>query len=436
MATVPNLGTGGSVLDAQFGSSPSPNTNEPLQLTHTGENYLFQPGANGNAASVESIAGYDIAGDLELVVDFALVDATAINMHFLTRDHSSGSLRIWYFTFGSTKTPQIVWFDSGGTVRVATSASAITLADNERITLKVTLDVDNGAGGNTVVFSRASSPTGTFTTISTVTQAFTTSIRTGQTVRIATGVSNSNTLAAPAAMQVYRAIVRNGIGGTAVLDMNFTTGITSGAQATFTESSSNAATVTINRSSSGRKSVAVVRPVFLLGTDDYFEVADNDLLDFGLTDSFTVWCVYSNWSTLVRNVGLVAKKQDTGTGNAGWVLYQLDSGPQATAMIGDGTNRPYVDGGNAGSAGVARMSAMVRDVAADNVIAYSRVGSASALTSDNTTATIANALAMRIGRFAGAGTAYADIELIAAGVHRRALSATELAQIAAYYGVA
>ena len=46
-----NLGKGGSALDAQFGSTTSTDTNDPLLLTHTGTNYLYLPGVAGNSVS-------------------------------------------------------------------------------------------------------------------------------------------------------------------------------------------------------------------------------------------------------------------------------------------------------------------------------------------------------------------------------------------------
>jgi hypothetical protein len=52
--------------------------------------------------------------------------------------------------------------------------------------------------------------------------------------------------------------------------------------------SSNVATVTINRSTSGRKSVAVVRPVWLLGTDDYFICAKCRTCNINVYP-FSVW---------------------------------------------------------------------------------------------------------------------------------------------------
>jgi hypothetical protein len=175
--------------------------------------------------------------------------------------------------------------------------------------------------------------------------------------------------------------------------------------------------------------------VWLLGTDDYFEVADNDLLDFGPTESFTVVAIYRNWSTIITQHTYVSKKQDTSASTVGWMLYGNPGLPNASSMIGDGTDRPYVDGVTAGAAGTAVMSVAIRNTQTDQLIAYTRVGSAAAPTTDSTTTSIANNLAMRIGRRAGSGTGYADMELLAAMVFRRALSAAELSAIAAYYGV-
>ena len=76
MAIAPNLGTGGSVLDAQFGSSSSSNTNEPLALAHTGENYLYLPGVSGNNATVPDSAALDLTTEADIQVRIAFDDWT------------------------------------------------------------------------------------------------------------------------------------------------------------------------------------------------------------------------------------------------------------------------------------------------------------------------------------------------------------------------
>jgi hypothetical protein len=231
--------------------------------------------------------------------------------------------------------------------------------------------------------------------------------------------------------KVYGAIVRNGIGGTTVLDANFTTGITSGGQTSFTESSSNAATVTINRSTSGRKAVAVVRPVWLLGTDDFFQVADNDLLDFGTTDSFTLVAVVRDWSTSATLHSWIAKKTAVYSASSAGYWLGRDTGSAAMA-IADGTAQ--ATDLQSISAGALMVASLTRDIATGTIAARVN-GTGTTASGTGVTATLANSEVMRIGRLSGAGTSYADVELLAALVFRRALSATELAAIATYYGI-
>jgi hypothetical protein len=231
--------------------------------------------------------------------------------------------------------------------------------------------------------------------------------------------------------KLYYVQILNGIGGTVVLDADFTTGITSGGQTSFTESSSNAATVTINRSTSGRKAVAVVRPVWLLGTDDFFEVADNDLLDFGATDSFTLVAVVRQWASLTSAQTLIAKATGVVAPAVGYALARDSSGYYG--VIGDGVAAPFDYPGVAANSNL-NLIAAVRNVATDTITAY-QSSSANAGATDTTTLTLANAQVMRIGRLSGASGNYADMELLAAMVFRRALSATELAAIATYYGI-
>jgi hypothetical protein len=229
--------------------------------------------------------------------------------------------------------------------------------------------------------------------------------------------------------KLYYVQILNGIGGTVVLDADFTTGITSGGQTSFVESSSNAATVTINRSTSGRKAVAVVRPVWLLGTDDYFEVADNDLLDFTNTEDLSAVAIVRAWGTTADDT-LIAKKAGTTSASAGWML-DMGTSSVTQARISDGTTQHAPTAGTR-TAGALSLLAAVKSGSTITSYLGSTAGTPVTITA---TGTYANSEVMRIGRLSGAGTSYADVELLAAMVFRRALSATELAAIATYYGV-
>jgi hypothetical protein len=229
------------------------------------------------------------------------------------------------------------------------------------------------------------------------------------------GATNASSLAG----KFYRAQVLNGIDGTKVLDVD-TSVITSGAATTFTALTGQ--TVTINRSTAGRKAVAVVSPVWLFGTDDYMQVADNDLIDFGASDSFTVLAVVRQWTTPVAN-GRVLNKDD---GTSGWRISnnttsmsgRIDDGPNA-----DADARTYTYGSLLVGAyvidrgtGFAYMSLNGTAGAGDNIAAYGAVTNASPL---------------YIG--SAAGGAYQDLELIAVAVFRRALTSTEITALTTYF---
>jgi hypothetical protein len=432
VATAPNLGTGGSVLDAQFGSSSTSNTNEPLALAHTDTNYLYLPGVSGNYASIPDSAALDITGDIDIRVRVALDDWTPSTGNTLVnKANGAANDFAYYLEVGSTGALRFRYSADGTTRLDRLSTASVPFADGSIGWVRVTLDVDNGAGSNVVSFFTAadsSTMPSSWTALGTaVTTAGTTSIfASGQPLQL--GGQNSG-LAVNLSGKLYYVQILNGIGGTVVLDADFTTGITSGGQTSFVESSSNAATVTINRSTSGRKAVAVVRPVWLLGTDDYFEVADNDLLDFTNTEDLSAVAIVRAWGTTADDT-LIAKKAGTTSASAGWML-DMGTSSVTQARISDGTTQHAPTAGTR-TAGALSLLAAVKSGSTITSYLGSTAGTPVTITA---TGTYANSEVMRIGRLSGAGTSYADVELLAAMVFRRALSATELAAIATYYGI-
>jgi hypothetical protein len=232
---------------------------------------------------------------------------------------------------------------------------------------------------------------------------------------------------------MFRAIVRNGIGGTTVFDADFTQGITSGGQTTFTESSANAATVTINRATSGRKCVAVTRNVLLFGTDDYLEVADNALLNFGAAQDFTVMAAMRYFGTTpAGGVRLVNKFTDAGTG-AGWSLGAIGSAVFAPRIVtADGTTTGVNNGANT-TAGALAVVAMVINRTTQRSTPYTN-NTAGTQVNTTTIGSLSNALNMRIGQAPdSASNKPFDGEFVAAAVFRRALTTNEIATIVARY---
>jgi hypothetical protein len=433
VAVATNLGTGGSVLDAQFGSSPTSNTNEPLLLSHTGTNYLYLPGVAGNYASTPDANALDITGDIDIRVRVALDDWSAVTQEFVAKfDGPTGSGRSYLFrtSSGVANRLEFAWQDSGtASVRTATSGANVSFANGAVGWVKCTFDADNGASGFTARFytapDQATEPT-VWTQLGTdVTAATVATIATGTFPLV---VGSGNTASRAMAGKFYRAIVRDGINGTTVFDADFTQGITSGAQTTFTATTGQ--TVTINRSTAGRKSVAVVRPVWLLGTDDFFEVADNALLDFDAGDSFTVIAVVRQWATPTNFGRYVSKKS---SGLFGWefassgttiapVMFIVD----ATATSASNATRPTFTSGSTAAL------AIVVDRSAQTIRAALN-GTLSATSSTSAVGSLANSDSLRIGGLSS-GAGNQDFELLAVAVFRRALTAGELTAIAAYYG--
>ena len=418
-----NLGTGGSTLNAVFGNTTGVDSFDPALLTHTGTNYLYLPGGS-NWATTPDAAALDITGDLEIVVRVALSDYTPTASQILCSKRASGQYS-WQLFINTSGTVGFTVTTDGSTQITSSSSvpSAGTFVDGTTYWLKATRTAATGVCTWQYAADQATEPT-SWTTLAANVNGASGNVFSGTAALDVGGITGGSMDG-----RFYRCIVRNGIGGTTVFDADFTTGITSGAQTTFTESSANAATVTINRATSGRKSVAVTRPILLFGTDDYLEVADNDLLDFDAAQPFTVMVATRQWATITSQGVMMAKRTSTGA-VAGWVIRNGSGTPVSSAFdTSDGTTGALVTAGANKTAGV--LSTIVGVASASQLVAYGNntVGTATTRQAGS----YANSEVMRIGRLSGVGTQYVDMELVAAAVWRRALNANEIATIVNRY---
>ncbi len=201
--------------------------------------------AGGQIVSTPDANALDITTDLEIVVRVNLADyTTGFGQYLMGKWSSTASEQSWYMQVGSTGNLNLTWYESGGGFRNATPPlNPALFVDGTTYWIKATLDVDNGSSQSEAKFyyaaDQASEPSSWTQWGSTITAAAT-------SIRSASGtlnVAGLPTLSTGAVGTFYRAIVRNGIGGTTVFDANFATQ-TADALA-FTESSSNAATVTV-----------------------------------------------------------------------------------------------------------------------------------------------------------------------------------------------
>lgn len=425
--SVSNLGWAGSALNAQAGSAGTADSNDPTYLSWSGTNYLYLPGVAGNYASTPDSAAVSITGDLDLRVKVAMDDWTPSANQVLIAKYNTSNIS-YLFRVNTDGTLGYIWSTDGtSTTTKSSSPTATGITDGSIKWVRVTHDVNNGASGNDVKFFTSDDGTNWTQLGGTVITAGTTSIYDGNAILeigsfFGGGTSNARG-------KFFRAQVLNGIDGTVAFDADFSIVDNGNATSFFALTGQ---TVTINSGTSGMKSTVVTNPLWLLGTDDYFEVSDSSYIDFTGTESFTLIAVMRSLATAGTNDAIIAKKADTTNTTAGWSLTNGASTALAPAFqVGDGAAGATAVGGSRSNGALTVLGA-VRNVATDDLTVYVN-GTAGTPVTDATTTTSANAEVLRIGRLSGAGTEYSDMQLMAAAVFRRALTSTEITTITNYY---
>lgn len=189
-------------------------------------------------------------------------------------------------------------------------------------------------------------------------------------------------------------------------------------------------TFTLNRSTSGRKLSVVDRPLFLLGTDDYFEAADHASLDFDAGESFTAVVALRQYATPLNAGRWLSKK----TGSAGYSLRAETTNLHVQAHsedAGAGAFNPI--GAAVFNAGELVVAASRRRAGVDYVAFTNGVpGTAVA---DSSNGSLVNAVPLRIGARSDATLTPQEFEFLAAAVFRRALSTRQLVELNRELGV-
>lgn len=429
--TAVNQGTGGSALNARYGSTASVDSNDPLLLTHSGTNYLYLPGIAGNYASSPDSAALSITGDIDIRIDVALSSyASGSNQGLVAKYSGSGGYIVVLDTTGA-----LAFYYNAAAGGTQATAVELGLTNGTRYELRVTVDVDDGAGNKVIsVYKRAGGTNDAWTLVKSNTTAGTISI-TDTADALAIGSDRTAGTSSMAIGSFYKVQIYSGIAGTKVFDADFTANTN---QSSFTESSSNAATVTINRATSGRKSVMVVRPVWLFGTDDYLEVADNDLLDFASSDNFTLLAVVRQFSDTAY--GYVMEKRATALTDR-FRGYEMNvTATDVRGFVFGAT----LDGDIDGSKGTAATKAytlgsltcmtVVRDTGADQLKAGAGSSFGTAVT-DASVNGLANSSTLRVGVSGSAGYYYMNGEISHVAIFRSALTTTDIGNIMSYLGV-
>lgn len=388
--------------------------------------YVYWPGSASNVLTVPDAAALDITGDLELVFRVSADDWTPATSNRYLFGKWNTSQQSWLVELTTGGLLRLYWSTTGTDTLSSTSGAAVPFTDDTNYWVKITLDVDNGAGGSQGRFyyaaDQATEPTSWTQLTAPAAGVGTTSIFAG-TANVHVGAAQSLTPNFPG--RFYRFILRSGIGGSTVLDVD-TSVLTDDGATSFTATTGQ--TVTIARGTGATYKTEVVipgRPSRILnGTSDYGEVADNASLDFGASDSFTVWALVRQWATPV-DFGIIVDKSTII--NDGWTL-QARSTYRLWATIDEGANRVTLSSADPGtSSGALAMRSMVIDRSGQMM--YSGVdGTLSTGTSISSVGTLANAVPVRVGRYATA-TNYSHMRLYAWGIYPGVMTATQLATL-------
>lgn len=219
-----------------FPQSLLPIKNE-LQL---GESYAVS-GSVGSKSDVFSggqiysldTAAYDITGDIDVRIEVAPESwVPPVNYPLITKNKTFGlasSDYSWGFYLFTTGLLVFQWSNTGtfGGIHSVNSTTTVGAADGARLAVRATLDVNNGASGNTVTFYTSSSIDGTWTQLgSPVTNSGVTSIA-ASVANLEIGTTNDGSPGLQTNMsnmngKIYAADVFNGIAGTRVASPRFT----------------------------------------------------------------------------------------------------------------------------------------------------------------------------------------------------------------------
>jgi hypothetical protein len=412
-----NLGTLGSAGNVVWTGTRT--------LTPASVAYVYLPGVASNFLSVPDSPALRITGDVEFVARVSLTDWTPAAEQFVVGKFLvTGNQRSYVMSVAASGRIAVRTSPDGSAVVYSESSAVPAFADGVAYWIKATVDVDNGASGNTARFyfaaDQATEPTAWTEIGSPVVNAGATSIFAG-TAAAEVG-SHSLGVSGPLAAGVRRAIIRDGIGGSTVLDVD-TSVLTSMTATSFTATTGQ--TVTIGRSTGATYKTEVVLPGIpsriLNGTSDFGEVADLAGLDFGASDSFTVWALVQQWGTPNNNGVYVNKGVSTG---ARWSLGSNGTALGVLGFVNDGTNQA-IDTSSTYAAGSLVLAAM-RLNRSDATLAALRDGNLdSAATAAGSVGALSNAINLRVG-VTGASATPQHFRLFAWGIHPYAMTSAQL----------
>jgi hypothetical protein len=409
----------GNGLHARLGSAVGADSNDPLRLGYAGK-YVYFPGIAGNYPSAADSAALSVTSDIDLRGQVALSDFTPASKQTIIGKWDTGATHSYTFGIRSDGKPELAWSTTGGDAVVATCTAATGITDSSKKWIRVTLDVDNGAGGYVVKFWLSDDGI-TWTQLGdTITGVGTTSIANTDS-RVTIGCIATGGAGELLIGSLYRAQIYAGIDGTKVAD--FDASLLTEPYATYTDPQGNV--WTLNRSSTGRKLCVVDRDLLLLGTDDYLEVADSPLLDFGVSSNATLVIAVRHYGVSSGSEVLFSKRADSFSTTPGYNILIAPGTRDIRTSWGDGTNNPGATKSTAFADGVALLIVARRNGSADTIEVITNSAAASA--ADSNTGSVDTSAALIIGQQSPGN--YGQYEFLSGAVFREALSITDIVRL-------
>lgn len=200
--------------------------NTPTRLSHGGANVaLVVPGGTLSNATTPDVAALDIVGDIDVRADLtpaAWGGTTSTGYWEVMGKYALlGGNRSWAVLIIDDGTIEFRWSENGVLALVQVSTVPVPFAPGERGAIRATLDVNNGSGGHVVTFYTASSMAGSWTQLGDAVVGVGTTSIFNSTASLEVGDITSVT-STDIAREYHAIEVRNGIGGSAVANPDFT----------------------------------------------------------------------------------------------------------------------------------------------------------------------------------------------------------------------
>jgi hypothetical protein len=197
-------------VDTDGSTLALPLTSSALTLSVEPDTSYLDTTTQSDYASTPDDASLDITGDIDVRVELRLNDWT--NSGLAEKYVITGNQRSWAWHINPSDQIAFRWTTDGttGTLLESFYTGPLPMLDGQRIALRVTMDVDNGAAGKTVTFYWAKSIAGPWTQLVSNTTAGTTSIF-SSTAPLEVGRVLIGTAAAEG--QFYKLEVYSGIAG-------------------------------------------------------------------------------------------------------------------------------------------------------------------------------------------------------------------------------